>query len=139
MTTRRRSSCTSTATGNLVSAIAFGEDASGHGEEATGVAVQADGSYAISGQTSGFGDDHHSWVAEFSAADEVRWSFTYLDRLGSDLPSDYGSATGIARVDGGYVVSGFTGISAVDGWLVPSIAPGCPCGRRRSSAPGATR
>ena len=84
---------------------------------ATGIAVQPDGSYAISGQTATTGSehDHESWVAEFAPDDTLQWSSTYLDRPAGELSSVHGMATGVAAVAGGYVVSGVTG---QDSWLI---------------------
>ena len=112
--------------GTVRTAFAVGRDASGSGEAATAVAVQPDGSYAISGQAAATAGDHYSWVAEFSPNDQLRWSSTYLDRPASELASHYGMATGIAPVDGGYVVTGFTGMSSSDSWVMRVDRTGMP-------------
>ena len=92
---------------------------------ATGIAVQPDGSYAISGQTATTGNehDHESWVAEFAPDDTLLWSSTYLDRPAGELASVHGMATGITPVAGGYVVSGVTGD---DSWLIRLDRTGMP-------------
>ena len=108
------------ADGTPVAAYALGAPL---GEDATGVAVHDDGSYAISGQTSAAGDDHFSWVASFGADDTLLWSSTYADRP----DAGYASANGIAAVaDGGYVVAGWTGMRDEDGWLIRLDGTGMP-------------
>ena len=90
----------------------------------TGVAVQSDGSYAISGQTTVTeGVDDYSWVASFDAHNILRWSSTYADRP----DAGYAMATGIAAVGGGdYVVSGTTGMVGTDGWMIRIDSSGMP-------------
>lgn len=90
----------------------------------TGVAIQPDGSYAISGQTTATtGVDDYSWVASFDPADNLLWSSTYADRP----DAGWAMATGIAAVDGGdYVVSGYTGMVGKDGWMIRIDASGMP-------------
>jgi hypothetical protein len=91
---------------------------------ATGVAVQPDGSYAISGQTVDIlGGRTQPWVASFDAVDNLLWSSLYADR--PDAPSS--RATGITTVAGGdYVVSGITGTTAEDAWMIRIDDTGMP-------------
>lgn len=94
-------------------------------DTALGVAMQADGSYAISGQT--VGDGYWAWVAAFDASDQLLWSSTYLDRSADELTSEYAYATGLAAVDGDYVVSGITGMEGgQDSWLIRVDGTGMP-------------
>ena len=89
----------------------------------TDVAVQPDGSYAISGQTTATPGTNSPWVAAFDAEDNLLWSSTYADRL----DAGYAMATGIAAVGGGdYVVSGTTGMVAKDGWMIRLDGSGMP-------------
>ena len=94
------------------------------GDVVTGVAVHADGSYAISGQTTvTVGVADYSWVASFDADNTLRWSSTYADRP----DAGYAMATGIAAVGGGdYVVSGTTGMVGTDGWMIRIDGSGMP-------------
>ncbi len=109
-----------TADGDPLAAYALGGML---GEDANGIAVHEDGSYAISGQTAGAGDDHGPWVAAFAADDTLLWSSTYADRL----DPGYSSASGIAPVEGGgYVVSGWTGMTDEDSWLIRLDGSGMP-------------
>jgi hypothetical protein len=91
---------------------------------ATGVAVQPDGSYAISGQTvDGAGGATRPWVASFDADDDLLWSSLYAD--GPDGRS--ARATGITTVAGGdYVVTGTTGTTAKDAWMIRLDDTGMP-------------
>jgi hypothetical protein len=94
-------------------------------DEALSVAVQPNGTYAVSGQTSG--EENMAWVASFDAADQLLWSSTYLDRPGDELASEYAYATGIAAVDGDYVASGITGMQGgQDSWLIRIDDTGMP-------------
>ena len=94
-----------------------------YSDRATGVAVQPDGSYAISGQSTVTPGTNDSWVASFDADDNLRWSSTYADRL----DAGYDTATGIATVAGGdYVVSGTNGSVAKDGWMIRIDGSGMP-------------
>ena len=94
-------------------------------DTAAAVAVQPDGSYAVSGQTTG--DGHGPWVVALGPDDSMLWSSTYLDRSGDELTSEYAYATGMTAVDGGYVVSGITGMQGgQDGWLLRIDAGGMP-------------
>lgn len=90
----------------------------------TGVAVQPDGSYAISGQTLVTPRaSTESWVASFDPDDNLLWSSTYADRL----DAGYATATGITAVPGGdYVVSGTTGMTDKDGWMIRLDRSGMP-------------
>lgn len=90
----------------------------------SGVAVQPDGSYAISGQTLVTPRaSTESWVASFDADDNLLWSSTYADRV----DAGYATATGITAVPGGdYVVSGTTGMTDKDGWLIRLNSSGMP-------------
>jgi hypothetical protein len=110
--------------GTLVAAHGLGGPLS---DSAAAVAVQSDGSYAISGQTAATGGNTGPWVAAFSPDDELLWSSTYLDRSGDELASEYAYATGLAAVDGGYVLSGITGMQGgQDSWLLRIDRTGMP-------------
>ena len=90
----------------------------------TGVAVQPDGSYAISASTHEYpGARTEPLVASFRADDTLEWTALYADRI--DAPSS--TATGIAAVDGDdYVVSGTAGISDEDAWMIRVDDTGMP-------------
>ncbi len=92
-------------------------------ENVTGVAVQPDGSYAISGRSVVGVWENNVWVAEFDASDRLVWSAIYADR-----PGNYtATATGIAAVaGGGYVVSGMTLGADPDSFLLRLDGSGMP-------------
>ena len=106
--------------GTPVSAYAVGGPL---GEGANAIAVHDDGTYAVSGQGAGELGDEPSLVSAFGADDSLQWTASYADRV----DAGYAMATGIAVADGGgYVVSGTTGMTGQDGWLIRIDPTGMP-------------
>ena len=94
-------------------------------DDATGIAVQLDGSYAISGHSVvTLGHTNQPWIAAFDPADNLRWTATYGDRA----DAGYAQATGITTVAGGdYVVSGYTTVQYLkDAWMIRLDDTGMP-------------
>ena len=91
-------------------------------ENVTGVAMQTDGAYAITGRSVVGVNDDNTWVASFDAGDRLLWSALYADRA----DNAYATATGIAAVAGGdYVVSGTT-LFDPDAFLMRIDSSGMP-------------
>ena len=106
------------------------------GDRANAVAVQPDGTFAISGETV-VGSTAQPWVAVLTTDDQgtptLQSSSHYLDEPANELPSAYSIATGIAAVDGGdFVVAGYTGLHGHrDGWLLRVDPSGMPVWSKR--------
>ncbi len=91
---------------------------------ATGIAIQPDGTYAISGHTIDTACNcAQPWITAFDEHDSLLWSSLYADR--PDAPSS--RATDITTVAGDdYVLSGTTGNSDEDAWMIRIDKTGMP-------------
>ena len=106
-------------------------------DQATSIVRSSDGGYALTGYTSSFGPyNNNFWLVRTDSSGNLQWAKAYgRDGLthkvgaGYNLGLDYGYGDNRAKAviqtsDGGFAMTGYTGLNGISVWLVKTDSNG---------------